>query len=292
MLLNGGVVVEEQVLPVRAEAVDGIAVGILQVIGVHVERRQAVLDAALVLQDGIVGSSRHVALLPGTLPALREVVVDLGLAHLTLLGRYEDDTVGGTGTVDSTRGSILQHLNRLNIAGVDALHTILVGRHTVDDVEGLGAVDGSDTTDADHRLGTRLARGRGDVHTCGHTLQGILGAQTRLAAEVVGTDLRDGGRHDALLLHTVADDDHVLQCLAVLLQCDIHVVTGVHLLRDVANITNNNRCTLADLNGEVTIEVGDGAILRVSFLDDRCSDDRFTKVVCHSSQDALGFRSH
>ena len=159
MLHDGGIVVEEQILPVGAETVDLVAVGVGQVVGIGIEGSRASLHGTLVLQDGVVGSTRYVALLPGTLPTVTEVVVDGGLALLTLLGGHEDHTVGGTGTVDGTRGSVLQHFDTLDVAGVDAFHTILVGRHTVDNIKRIRVVDGSDTTDADHRLGTRLTGG-------------------------------------------------------------------------------------------------------------------------------------
>ena len=150
MLHDGSIVVEEQVLPVGAEALDGIAVGIRQVVGVGIEGSRTRLHGTLVLQDGIVGSTRHVALLPGRLPAVGEVVVDAGLAYLTLLGGDKNDAVGGTGTIDGTRGGILQHFDALDVVGVHTLHTILVGRHAVYNIKRIRVVDGTDTTDTNH----------------------------------------------------------------------------------------------------------------------------------------------
>ena len=186
VLHNGCVVVEDQVLPVGAEAADGVTVGINEVVGVLIEGCHTVLHTTLVLQDGVVGGTSDVALLPSALPTIREVVVDGGFANLTLLRGDEDDTVGGTCSVDGARGSVLQHLDTLDVAGVHALHTVLVGRHTVYNIKRFGVVDGADTTDADHRLRTGLTRGGCDIHTCGHTFQGVLSAQTGLAVEVVG----------------------------------------------------------------------------------------------------------
>ena len=118
MLLHGCIVVEEQFLPVGTKALDSIAIGIDQVIGIGIERCLTTVDVLLVLQDGIVGGTGHIALLPGTLPAVTEVVVDLCLTHLTFLGGHENHTVGSTGTVNGTRGSILQHLDTLDIIRV------------------------------------------------------------------------------------------------------------------------------------------------------------------------------
>ena len=70
MLLDGGIVVEEQVLPVGTEACDLFTIGIREVVGILIEGSHTVLYSTLVLQDGIVGGTGDVALLPSTLPAL------------------------------------------------------------------------------------------------------------------------------------------------------------------------------------------------------------------------------
>ena len=87
-------------------------------------------------------------MLPSRLPALGEIVADSHLTHLTLLGGHEDHTIGSTGSVDGTRGSILQHLDTLDVAGVDVVKTTL-DRHTVDDIQRVAVVDRADTTHTD-----------------------------------------------------------------------------------------------------------------------------------------------
>ena len=58
-----------------------------------------------------------------------------GLTSLTLpAGITENYTVGSTGTIDSTRSSILQHLDTLDITRVEIVETTL-DRHAVYDVE-------------------------------------------------------------------------------------------------------------------------------------------------------------
>ena len=285
VLRDGGIVIEEQVLPVGAEAHDLVAIGIDNVVGVHVERSHAVLHLALVLQDGIVGGTGDVALLPGRLPARGEVVVDLGLAYLTLLRGDQNNAIGSAGTVDGTRCSVLQHFDALDVLGVDALHTVLVGGHAVYNIKRFGVVDGADTADADERLRAGLARGRGHLYASGHTLQGILGTQARLAFQVVGRDLGNRGRDDALLLHAVADDDHVGQRLLVFLQRDGHAAAGRHLLRQEADVAHHQRGTAVDPQRELAIVVGDGAVLRVGFLHNRGSDDGFSVLIDHGSRD-------
>ena len=89
-------------------------------------------------------------MLPGCLPAPRSVVVDLSLALLALLGGDDDNAVGGTCTVDGTRGGILEDFDTLDIIGVDNVKTAFE-RNTVDDVERVGSVVGTGTTDTNAR---------------------------------------------------------------------------------------------------------------------------------------------
>ena len=156
MLHDGGIVVEEQLLPVGAEALDGIAIGIRQVIGVGVEGCLSAVDILLILKNGVVRSTGYVTVLPGCLPAIREIVVDLCLTHLTLLGGDEYHTVGSARTIDGTRGSIFQHLDTLDIIRVHRLQTVLVGWHAVNNIKRVRVINSTRTTHADHRLGTRL----------------------------------------------------------------------------------------------------------------------------------------
>ena len=88
MLYYRSIVVKQQLLPVGTKAVNLIAVGIGQVVGVGIQRSLTTVHILLVLQDRIVGSAGHVAVLPGTLPSVAEVVVNLSLTNLTLLGGH------------------------------------------------------------------------------------------------------------------------------------------------------------------------------------------------------------
>ena len=155
MLHDRCVVVEESFLPVSTETGNLITVNIGDVVWIrkicHISRQCLLaVDILLVHQHSIVGGTGNITLLPCALPSVREVVVDRSLANLSFLGSHEDNTIGSSRTIDSTRGSILQHLNRLDIGRVNRFHTILVGRHSVDDVKRFGIVDSTDTTHADH----------------------------------------------------------------------------------------------------------------------------------------------
>ena len=157
MVLHRSIVVEHQLLPVGAEALDGVAVGVGQVGRIQIKRSLAAIEAALVLHDGIVGGTGHVALLPRILPAHAKVIVDAGLALLAFLRGNQDDAVGSPGTVDGTRGSVLQHLYRLNVGGIHKVNAAGYG-HAIDDVEGVRIGNCTCTSNTHTRRCARLAR--------------------------------------------------------------------------------------------------------------------------------------
>ena len=137
MVDNTGVVVEHFVLPVGALAV---------LIRIGIDRSLSCVDKTFVHHHSILGGVEHIAVLPWVLPAVREVVVDVYSTLLAALGGDEDDTVGSTCTVDGARGSILQYLNALDVAGVQIVDAALDG-HTINDVERVTIIDSTDTTD-------------------------------------------------------------------------------------------------------------------------------------------------
>ena len=137
MVDNTGVVVEHLVLPVGALAI---------LIRIGIDRSLSCVDKTFVHHHSILGGVKHIAVLPWVLPAVREVVVHVYSALLAALGGDEDDTVGSTCTVDGARGSVLQHLDALDVARVQIVDAALDG-HTINDVERVAVVDGSDTTD-------------------------------------------------------------------------------------------------------------------------------------------------
>ncbi len=184
------VVVEHHVLPVPAAAYDGVAVGVGEVVRIGVSGSLTAVNESLVLKDGVVGGVGNVAFFSGGLPAVREVVVDLGFALFTFFGGNEDYTVGSTGTVDCAGSSILEHFDGLDVVGVDKVKAATDG-HTVYDVEGVGVVDGTCTTDAHAGSFTGLTGRRCNVHTCGKTFEGVVETYGSLVCKVVSVDFCD-----------------------------------------------------------------------------------------------------
>ena len=134
MILHWRIVVEYQVLPISTKSIDRIAIRVSQFVWISIDRSLTTIHCTLILKDCIIGSAGHITLLPCTLPAVRKIIVNLRLAYLTLLGGNEYYTIGSTGTIDSTRSSILQHLDTLDITRVEIVETTL-DRHAVYDVE-------------------------------------------------------------------------------------------------------------------------------------------------------------
>ena len=79
----------------------------------------------------------------------REVNIDF-FVLLTSFRRNDDDTIGGSRTIDRSRCRIFQHLDALNVVGVEGVERPGCG-HAVHDVERvLRGVDGTDAANA-HR---------------------------------------------------------------------------------------------------------------------------------------------
>ncbi len=201
-----------------------------------------------------------------------------------MLGGDHDNAVGAGRTVDGGGGGILQDLDTLDVGGVDEVG-IVAYLHTIDHIERRSiAVDGADTADADGGLAVRRTVLHGDLHTGGSTLKGL--------ADVLGHALHHGGLIDggdrtrdvALLHRTVTDDHNVLKGAAVFLERDGHAVLGGHILRKITDERNVQLRTRRNINREVTVEVGDGAVGR-SAMNDVGSGHRFPEVIQHLSPD-------
>ena len=155
MILHWRIVIENKVLPISTETINCFAIGICQCIRVCKNWSLTAVYGTLILKDCIIGSAGYIALLPCALPAVREVIVNLCLAHLTLLGSNEDNTIGCTCTINGTRSGILQHLDTLDVARVEIIQATL-DRHAVYDIERVRVVDGTCTTYTNLGTLTRL----------------------------------------------------------------------------------------------------------------------------------------
>ena len=154
-----------------------------------------------------------------------DIAVVLGgyLAFLTLLGGDEDDAVGGTGAVDGGGGSVLEDVDALDVAGVDAVKTVVGGTalYTVDDEERRGLADGARTTDVDLEALAWLRRRLRDADTRRNGLHGCEGVGGVHLSDVLASDLHRSTGDEFLLLNTVADDNDLIEVGSLLSEGDI-----------------------------------------------------------------------
>ena len=219
----------------------------------------------------------------------RRVEVHLHLAVLTLLGGDDDDTVRGTRTVDTGRGSVLQHLDRLDVVTVQLVHTGL-RRHTVDDVQRVVVVQRADTTDA-HRRSTRQVTVGLDVHARHTALQGLHRVVLVLLGQFADAHHAHRTRQVGLALGGIARHHHFVQRQGVVLHHDLHAVLGGQLLGLIANVGEHQRLAGLHLQCEVTVEVGHRTVRR-PFLHHRGTDDGLTRRIDHRTGDSTHLRVH
>ena len=199
-----------------------------------------------------------------------------------MLGGNHDNAVGTSRTVDSGSGGILQDFDALDVGGVHEVG-IVAYLHSIYNIKRRSiAIDGADTTDADCSLSVRRTVLHRNLHTGGSTLKGL----TDVLRHALHYGSLVNGSHrtrDVALLHrTVTYNHYVFKGSAVLFEGDLHAVLGSYLLRKIADERHMQLGACRNTNGEITIEIGDGAIGR-SYLNDVSSSHGFPKVIQHLS---------
>ena len=208
---------------------------------------------------------------PSGRTGISEVVAPLG----ALLGGDHDHTVGAACAIDGCSADVLQHLDTLDVRGVEegqrierGIRTrsarasglgIVVDDETVDHIERLiAARDGIASANADVARGARLTRRGGDVQTRHGSRQGVLYRGGRLLEQVL-VHGRDGAGQLAALLRAVAHHDHLLQHVHRLIERDddrLRGVVDVHLQLSVAHEADlDNGWKVAHCDGEIPIQI-------------------------------------
>ena len=141
------------------------------------------------------------------------VIGDAHAAGLALFGRHDDDAVGGANAVDRRCGSVLEHRQRLDIAGGEEVDVVHEG--AVHDIERVGVIaDGTDTADLDGRAGAR-STALGNLHAADHALEGAHRVRGDLLGQDITLDIGDRGREVLGFLGAVADDNDFFEQVAV-----------------------------------------------------------------------------
>ena len=218
---------------------------------------------------------------------------DRGLGG-ALLGGDDDHTVRSTGTVDGGGGSILQHVDGLDVGGVDRVDRT-VGQHTIDNEErlvhalctgghaGTGR-DGVLTTDR-HRSGvvTGGARSRSVIQTCHLAGQGGEGVRVRQRSHVGVVAIvhaGDGTGNVALAGGTITNHDYIIEEQVVLGKLDVNrlLAGDSDFLAGVADAGEDQGGIVRHIECIDTIQIGHRAGRRT--LDEHIdTDERFARSV-------------
>ena len=192
----------------------------------------------------------------------REVHVDLAFLA-GALGGDDDDTVGGAGAVDGGCGRVFQHVDALDVVGVEVIDASF-HRQAVHHEERVGlGVHRADAAD-----GHLAAIGR---ETCHAAFEVLHQARAVALLDLLGVDRGDGARNFLLLDFLITCDDRTF---------DEHAAVGhlhVELCASVQRLGDGVHAEETHLDGGiprvlhcqriVTIDVGDGVGLLVQVLD-------------------------
>ena len=136
---------------------------------------------------------------------------------LRTFGRNHDHTTRSTRTIDGRRRSILQHIDTLDILGVEEVHR---ARHdTVDDVERVVRLGDRRLATDLHREATTSTRVRlGDIHTRNRALQSLLQTHRTASSDILGSYRAYRTGQVALLHHTVTNHNDIFNAGGILLE--------------------------------------------------------------------------
>ena len=226
---------------------------------------------------------------------------DRGLGG-TLLGGDDDHTVCSTGTVDGGGGSILQHVNGLDVGGVDRVDRT-VGQHTIDNEQrlvhalcaGAHATTGRDsvlTTDR-HRSGVVTGRSRSRSviqtgHLAGQGGEGVRVRQRSHVGVVAIVYAGDGTGNVALAGGTITNDNYVVKEQVVLGKLDVNrlLAGDSDFLSGVADAGEDQGGIVRHIECVDTIQIGHRAGRRT--LDEHIdTDERFARSVRNLTGDGI-----
>ena len=170
----------------------------------------------------------------GFLPTLVSIEADHGTAVLTALRGNEHHTVGRLRTIDGGRGSVLQHVDALDVGRIERSDVATDAVYNIKRRRGTG---GADTTDVDLESLTGLSRLRGD---------------------------------ELFLLHAIADDHDIVERVGLFGKLNGKVVAcHLHFLLHKTNVGYEKCLTVIGLQGEMSVEIRHSTCLRADDLDRR-----------------------
>ena len=220
---------------------------------------------------------QHVKRLDYSLQSCIVVDVDGHAAVLALLGGDDDDTVGGTATVDRSRGGILQDLDGLDIGRVQGVQ-VLVGGDTIDDIQGVTSVDGAHTAHTDGGTATTGSGIGHDVHTRELALHRVEHVGVAVADRAFHVHHSHGTGQVSLALYLITGHHKFLELDGVVLEGDGHTILGGNLHLFITDVGYHQYGSGIYLDDEVTIKVGHCTVAG-TFLNHSGADDGLSSLV-------------
>ena len=244
----------------------------------------AAIAEVVLLHTGPLRSIQQVELLGSSTDRDGGLIAHGSLVAAPLLGRDDDDAIGPARTVDGSGRHVLQHLNALNVAGVDerqrveralnaadarllrtAVHLI---DEAVDDIQRIVArVDRVSATYADGAAGTGLTACR-HVKSRHDAADGSVKRGRGGNLNLITAYRRHTARQLRALLGAVAHDHQLVQAPRLLVQADAHhrvALAYLHLLALVAHIPHADvRGERGNVNMEAALGVGHGLHLIIT----------------------------
>ena len=210
MVILHGILILEYIPPVSTlPAIGNLLEDVCRYVCWPVELSTRGVEVELVKDGHVLLSIEKLRTLVGVRPTYSTIIGDFNFTSLTLSGCNEDHTVCSTGTIDGGRCSILQHVDALDISGVNVIKATTCD--TVDYIKRCRVTDGTDTTDVNLVTLTRLCRTLGDLYTRSawlHSFECVGGVQL---GDVLTLYLNRSTGHEFLFHRTITDNNHVVQ---------------------------------------------------------------------------------
>ena len=151
-------------------------------------------------------------------PTYVGIVRYLDLTLFTLLGSYQDNTIGSGRTIDGTGCGILQNVDTLDVGRVQVVD---ITCYTINNIKRSCVAVGTGTTDRNLKAITRLTGSRLNVNTRSLALQSAEHLCGIHLLNIITLYLNGRTGNELLLLNTITYDNNFFESLVVCLHCDV-----------------------------------------------------------------------
>ena len=215
----------------------------------------------------------------------RAAVVHLHASRLSLLGGNDDNTIGGTRTVNSSSRGIFQNRKRLDVIGVDGreriAHTFdfgVIDRHPVNnDQRVVAGRHGRTSAHTDRSPGSRSAAVGNHADTCGLTHQQVGSRSSHTFYHLVRIDCHHRAGHVILLHGTITDHHRFLKHHRIILEGHRHTGSSFHFNRLVTDERNHEGRMLRNTQNKVSVQIGNRTDRRIILHNHIRADYGFTR---------------